>query len=917
MTRYLIGTVTALVMLLVLWLAPRAETKAKVERRWIKLVFGLDKKNADWSGTVTATKGRITNLAEWSFETRDKLDISKRAWKITTGIPKGKRVTYSEPERGILIEVEGDSAVSLTVTTNQGNFPIQLAKLTPGRPTIVLDGRASIEILGTDDVVAETETDDDYDPITLSNKGQRHVEGLAYDQKRKQNHLLIRNVDTNDKPTPITKGKEFANLHLLTAPEGGIYAVWTAPNSKGNWDVYFARNHGRGWTQERVTHANGSDFHLSATSKDGEVWLVWQSFRNGNADIYAQRRHRGAWLKEDLAITSGKANEWQPSISIDSKGRAWIAYDTYENGNYDVMLRSVTDLKVSSPIAIAQSRDFEANASVLVDDEDRVWIAYHAAGPRWGKDFRNVPTMEGGKYAEPLHASRRLELRCLIKGKLHEPSDPLPQILPPNPIRGIVRKSSTKPARFYEYPQLALDGEGRMWLFFRMNRQGYCPHPPRGIDWKIYATSFTKKGWLHPIELPRSQGRQNQRVAFAIGQDKRLMCAWADGCRFASVRRKYVVHHGSLPTIKESKAMIPLRIAKSQQMGRPSRSMVTTLRLKKGEETFNVYFGDLHRHTNISRCSPTIDGDLVDTHRYAIDAAELDFLAITDHTRDVDEFSWWRTQQAADLFHIPGRCIPIYAYERSNGTVTGGHRNVFFLERGWEVNRSEHWYLGRGMKVKETRPDTTLYPWMKKRGRALTAAHTPVYAPKAKKGTWTYHDPQVEPIAEIYQSFRRSYERPEKGVRAEASLWHALKQGHKLGFIASSDHMATHTAYACVWAKKKDRKSIFDALESRRTYGATDRIGLAFYLGDAVMGEETKHRGRTVKMSIRAEGTSSIREVQIVRSGKVLATLSPNRRNVEIDYVDKNPLPGESYYYVRLVQRDGGRAWGSPIWITR
>ena len=73
----------------------------------------------------------------------------------------------------------------------------------------------------------------------------------------------------------------------------------------------------------------------------------------------------------------------------------------------------------------------------------------------------------------------------------------------------------------------------------------------------------------------------------------------------------------------------------------------------------HVYFGDLHRHTNISRCAPTIDGSLTDAHRYALDAVELDFLAITDHTRDVGPLDWWRTQQAADLFHIPGRYVPI------------------------------------------------------------------------------------------------------------------------------------------------------------------------------------------------------------------------------------------------------------------
>ncbi len=153
--------------------------------------------------------------------------------------------------------------------------------------------------------------------------------------------------------------------------------------------------------------------------------------------------------------------------------------------------------------------------------------------------------------------------------------------------------------------------------------------------------------------------------------------------------------------------------------------------ITRGGEDLQIYFGDLHRHTNISRCSPTIDGCLTDAHRYALDAVEYDFLAVTDHTRDVDAFSWWRTQKAADWFHIPGRYVPIYGYERSNMTPGGGHRNVFFLNRGAEVSRSDHWYSGRELKQQDANPDTTLYPWLRERGDALTAAHTPAYDKKS------------------------------------------------------------------------------------------------------------------------------------------------------------------------------------------
>jgi hypothetical protein len=36
---------------------------------------------------------------------------------------------------------------------------------------------------------------------------------------------------------------------------------------------------------------------------------------------------------------------------------------------------------------------------------------------------------------------------------------------------------------------------------------------------------------------------------------------------------------------------------------------------------------------------------------------------------------------------------------------------------------------------------------------------------------------------------------------------------------------------------------------------------------------------------------------------------------VELTFVDRNPLPGRSYYYVRVVQEDEELAWSSPVWF--
>lgn len=71
-----------------------------------------------------------------------------------------------------------------------------------------------------------------------------------------------------------------------------------------------------------------------------------------------------------------------------------------------------------------------------------------------------------------------------------------------------------------------------------------------------------------------------------------------------------------------------------------------------------------HRH---SEDGGIIDGSLLDTMRYSLDAAGLDFIGITDHTRYLPRrFNLFGMQQVTDAVYRPGWFAPLHAYERSS-----------------------------------------------------------------------------------------------------------------------------------------------------------------------------------------------------------------------------------------------------------
>ena len=900
--------------------ARQLDTTPPPREQWLKLVFGKDGETADWDGKLSVEHGQLLTMSQWGLESVDQLQSESFSWRIKTGRvgPESGdnwRRSFPEAARGFLVKVQCEPTSRLRVTTQQGNFSVTMHELRPGRPTSVLAGRATVEVLGAENLVAETRTNDDFPAIALGPNGHRYVAWIAHHDGSRASRLLVRDMDEpGSAPGSISGAGEFSTLSLLGTPHG-LRAVWCSPGSYRDWDIYTATQDGATWTPpERLTDATGSDFHLAVAQGPTTTWIAWQSFRSGNGDIYAKCFRDGGWSR-DIRVTEGPANEWEPAIDVDSTDRAWIAYDTYEHGNYDVYLQSVSphqgELAVSPRVAIARSPRFEAHASVLADRMGRVWVAFDRGGSGWGKDTGNLSGGEpAGGSGEPLHRSRQLVVRCVVDGNLHEPSAPLPQVslLPQG-------------TRFYEYPQLVDDGKGRLWLLFRMCRQGSLKVADKGNCWDIFATTFTQDGWLQPIQFPRSEGRQNQRVSVVADGNGQLHAAWSEGNHFVvSPDRKYSVHFGTLPAVAEKASSMPTQPISVEPPGKPESVPSAPWTMRRGGDEYRLFFGDLHRHTNISICLPRDDGCQTDAHRYALDAATLDFLAITDHTHDLNPYAWWRIQSEADRFHIPGRYVPIYAYERSNFTEGGGHRNVYFLDRGWDINGSDYYYRYQshtGQQMPNTDPDKSLYPWLKERGAAFTIAHTPAYAASRKRGTWDFHDSEVEPVAEIFQGYRQSYERPGRSVPEEASLWHALAKGYRLGFVASSDHRSTHLSYACVWATEKSRAALFEAILARRTYAATDRIALDFRVDNTLMGGQTSHHADNLALQIRALGTDTIDEIQVIRSGQVLDTLRPRSRRVDVQYTDPSPLPGRSYYYVRLQQADGNLAWASPIWVSR
>jgi hypothetical protein len=106
-----------------------------------------------------------------------------------------------------------------------------------------------------------------------------------------------------------------------------------------------------------------------------------------------------------------------------------------------------------------------------------------------------------------------------------------------------------------------------------------------------------------------------------------------------------------------------------------------------GQGTFNVYYGNLHSHTDYS-------GGVGNPRRafiYARDTAHLDFLAVTDHLEGIyySSYEWDSTKIMADEVTVNGSFVGIAGYEWTSPTFN--HCNVYNTPNKVSPNNLNDW----------------------------------------------------------------------------------------------------------------------------------------------------------------------------------------------------------------------------------
>ena len=365
------------------------------------------------------------------------------------------------------------------------------------------------------------------------------------------------------------------------------------------------------------------------------------------------------------------------------------------------------------------------------------------------------------------------------------------------------------------------------------------------------------------------------------------------------------------------------------------------------ESPLNLYWGLLHGESDRVDTTDGIDSYL----RNMRDDRALQFSATScfDAEEETSNDLWKSMSQQLPEFNEDDRFVALLGFQWVGDPKTEGMRQFLYLKDAKPLLRKKDSKHNSLSKIYKTHNPKELIAIP-----CLTMGKPTVY-------DFEDFNPEYERVVEIYNAWGSSECSAKDGnlcpikgsgkgsiaESAEGSILKALNSGCRFGFVAGgnddrgpygdlfeTDQVQYPAGLTAIFAKEHTRVSIFEALASRCCYATTgEKIIMDLTIAGYHMGSEVDTKTRPGLEYNRhivgfAIGTKPFTEAVLIRNGKVWKNLELTGEKVEFaiddtDLLSQITLPSKRkedaapfvYYYLRVTQSDGHRAWSSPIWV--
>lgn len=332
----------------------------------------------------------------------------------------------------------------------------------------------------------------------------------------------------------------------------------------------------------------------------------------------------------------------------------------------------------------------------------------------------------------------------------------------------------------------------------------------------------------------------------------------------------------------------------------------------------NLYYGFLHSHSSYSdgTASPEL------AFEYARDTAELNFFAITDHTRNnnnqpdlngaMSDMQYQNLQNAASNFTEDGRFIAI-AGQEWNAISKGGHINIYEANERCDVNNGDWDYLYNIWipQHKEIQLIQFNHPHFGDFGDVFVESLT---------DTLTLCEVTEADVSYSGEDYKGNYS-DQSDV-----YFYLLNRGWQIAPTMNEDNHNANwgrqtSLYTGVYAPSLTKENLFEAFRARRVFATTDKtLKIFFKVNNYDMGQVLNNQPNVNMELDISDADDIIDRIEIYKdkvSGslpqiyKIISVNSSSYKNI----ISDTAFGGLSYYIVKIIEKDGDYGFAAPIWI--
>ncbi len=334
----------------------------------LAITLGLkDEQRTPWDGEVTVSEGRVLGLDV----VQGTLDSSSRRAASSRSRPRRrprtkKKAAASTIPAVVHVNLEAPETAAVTVKSGTGTFSFKPSELNRTGRKLFLEDQAAVErqepavrLTGAgieDDFPAAAKAPDgtvwlayvEYKPeVPHLTKAASKKEFDTLVPTKNGDRIRLRSFDgtTWSPGIDVTGGGlDVWRPTVAVDGQGKVWVAW-AQQVDGDWEIFTriytppapAAAPGSWSEPRRITTEKGSDFHVvAATDSKGRVWLAWQAFRGDNYEILAldPPRAADAAIPAPTVVSASPADDWGPAIAADGQGGVFVAWDTYDQGQF-------------------------------------------------------------------------------------------------------------------------------------------------------------------------------------------------------------------------------------------------------------------------------------------------------------------------------------------------------------------------------------------------------------------------------------------------------------------------------------------------------------------------------------------------------------------------------------------------------